>query len=169
MSTASSPTLSSEKGTPVRLVFALSNGTTLLFNPLEFRAAGLSIEQPQVAREGKIGVLDDDGKEISKALLSPGAEISKIESFVIYPDGTTWIGRILDGKETSVVKMIWSLSLAKKLEIKAALDAFLVPDWKKRPTIVSILKEAYRPLCARIEHTCNDCEKFSKIAPASAS
>lgn len=151
-----------DKGTPIRLVFELSNGKFVLINPLEYSSVGLIINHPTNLNLGTIDLVDETNKIVASIELNKETRIIKIESFVLYPDGSTWTGRILNEKESNIEKMIWSKTLSDNLNLKEISSQFINEDWRKTPTIISIYSDLICGDCTRISHTCSDCDKFSK-------
>lgn len=73
---------------------------------------------------------------------------------VLYPNGETYEGPAkLD--ENSVM-MVWSERLVAGLIDSEWSSGYYERDWWNKPTSI-ILSGGYKPMCAHIEHTCNDC------------
>lgn len=149
-----------DKGTPVRLTFRLSDGKTLSISPLEYSGHGLVISASSAGNAGALKVLGSAGEVVATREIPTDSAIAVVESFVVYPDGSTWAGRILEGNEEEARTMIWTVALARVLNCQTAINEFAIDEWQKRPTIVTILRSGYTPLCMRIEHTCHDCKRF---------
>ncbi len=163
--------LFTHKGTPVRLALTLNSGEVLLIHPLRHEAIGLLLKPLKEGanfglagdyEEGKIHLLGGEGYSVFTIEINDSEYITGIESFVIYPDGTTWRGNILEGQENKVSLMVWSTDLAQQLNSDIS-QQFVADSWEQVPTIVSVIDDEIKGDCTRISHSCGDCDKSSKL------
>ncbi|MEN7551844.1 hypothetical protein AAG747_28265 [Rapidithrix thailandica] len=117
------PKLYSHKGTLVRLILHFDNTENLLVEPLKHQAGGLVLNPDNMETlkfpYPQISLLTDNGKPLTTFPLSI---LTKIESFVIYPDGSTWEGRIFEGYEQRLHLLLWSWELVKHMGFSQGLD-----------------------------------------------
>lgn len=193
---ATYPALYSQKGTPVRFVMTLASKERIIVEPLRYGAGGLALKShiadralqrvtprgagsPDQAHEETkdarkrandgfhLSLIANDGRAI-KHFEVPNGQISEIEAFVVYPNGSTWQGRIFEGQERELGMLIWSWDLGRRLYIDDVDKTFgLNLAWPNVPTTVGILDDGATVEvcgCRFAHHSCpNQCDILSKV------
>ncbi len=166
------PSLLSHKGTPIRIKFFSKKREFLLIEPLKFSAGGIILQADKIKKygiqnipnaKGFFYLLGHDGTIKEKINVSPGLKITDIQSTVIYPDGTVWEGSLSKAAIENPIALIWSTELSFSMGNKTLINAFSKNHWSEVPTIVTISPKETKGSCYRIEHTCSDCDKSSKL------
>ena len=180
------PALATHKGTLLRLLLELEGGDTLMIEPLHLAAGGIALRREGLALFGRrphedqgMYVLGLDGS-IVRHLAVDADRVSSASTFVIYPNGFTFEGRVFDAKELRLLHaLVWSTDLARMVATPYGNEIFKFgADWPEVPTIVGLPSKteldglsSYDSAselgvvtrCPHIEHSCpNKCDDRTK-------
>ncbi|KAB0462015.1 hypothetical protein [Vibrio kanaloae] len=132
--------LNTHKGTVVRAIVEFNDGTKEFVEPLNDNVGGIVLDPTRFSSASSLTIpptneafliLDNGSKSRS---VSNKSGFKKIEAFVIYPDGTTWQGRI-DNKYDDSFAFLWSDNLIQKNSDQSAIQSFYGTfQWEKIPT-----------------------------------
>ncbi|HCA5286885.1 TPA: hypothetical protein MW252_003002 [Acinetobacter nosocomialis] len=141
------PSLNSHKGIPVRIFFELNSGAKLLIDPLKYGAGGIVLNSTNASKillneplsDCKISLISNFGKVIKTYSLEQEEFIHKIEFFIIYPDGSTWQGKILEKNAWNISFLVWSWKLARKLNLNGNVNEIfgMSLNWPEVPTAIA--------------------------------
>lgn len=165
------PCLFTHKGTPIRIRFFSNKKEVLYIEPLKFSSAALILQPKQMEKyglssqglkQGSAILIGHDGTIKKQYMIPSKSIITKIESTVIYPDGSVWEGPLSKKALEDPIALIWSTELCFFIKNKDLIKAFSATHWTEIPTILTISSNKTAGSCFRIEHSCPDCDKSSK-------
>lgn len=167
------PTLYTQKGTPVRYYLEFSDGSNMLVEPLRTRAAGLVLNLKNISHylditgattTHGVALLGVQGDVVSNTSLQQGVTVTRIEATVIYPNGRTWEGRLLEGVEAKTELMVWDWNLARALKLPDCSDIFgFNKPWQEVPTTVAFTENSIDPECGHAHACPKMCDAISKF------
>lgn len=138
----------SAKGTVIRLELYLSGDSeAIVVHPLKYSCAGVILNANQTFEQMNIpGALDvgffhviDHDAAIVDSIPVGQRVLERIVSVVLYPDGSTWCGRIFKGQEDSVPALVWDYRLTAKYKDPKHRQDYKELPWEKVPSLTTVI------------------------------
>lgn len=168
---ANYPSLLSHKGTLIRLRITFANDERISIEPLRYAAGGLILKStaakalidiPDEYGATQLALLGHDGRCVRTFSVPSNPEPKAFESFVVYPNGSTFQGAILENQAATPALLIWSTELVRRMKVENDRKVFTASHWSEVPTIVSFIDATQHILCMWKEHSCPDCSFMTK-------
>lgn len=167
------PSLYSHKGTPIRILIEFDDGDRLKVEPLKVSAGGLALKASVAGQllpnasinENALVLLGHDGSV--KYEYPIDKKIASIQPMVVYPDGSTWEGKIVESRANEAGLLVWSWELARKLKTEDISDLFAIGlEWENVPTTIVFFENLQTEGvcgCFRNHHVCATCGSITKL------